>query len=365
MHPYIPEPLPPQKLDHSRLIGLVGQANAALARYDGLLQGLVNPEVMLSPLTTQEAVLSSRIEGTQATLEEVLEHDAGQLATGEKQRDIQEIVNYRNALRQGRDHMSQQPVTLGLVRQLHRTLLDSARGQDKTPGAFRKDQNWIGSPGCRIEEATFVPPNPLQLLDYLQAWEHYLAYEDVDPIMQTAIVHAQFELLHPFRDGNGRIGRLLIPLFLYQKAALSQPMFYLSAYLEENRDAYYAALQQISRSGDWNIWITFFMTAVTNQALRNTNQVQQIRRLYEGLERRIVDTTHSQYASVVLHALFQQPIFRSVDFVEQTELNRQTAAQLLRKLKAVQILEVLLPARGRRAEVLVFPELLDIVHSRA
>jgi Fic family protein len=156
--PYYPKPLPVAQLDYARLIGYVGRANAELARYDGLLQGLINPSVMLSPLTTQEAVLSSRIEGTQATLDEVLEHEAGNIKLGEKGNDIQEIVNYRSALIRAYEYLQERPITLSLVRQMHRLLMSSVRGQDKSPGEFRKDQNWIGKPGCTIEEATFVPP---------------------------------------------------------------------------------------------------------------------------------------------------------------------------------------------------------------
>jgi Fic family protein len=246
MQPYVPDTLPLSDLDYRLLLPLVGQANAELARYDGLLQGIPNPAVMLSPLTTQEAVLSSRIEGTQATVDEVLEQEAGLLKEGEKFRDIQEISNYRQALFAARNYLKDYPIRLSFVRELHRILMDSVRGQDKTPGEFRRDQNWIGAYGCPIEQASFVPPNPMQLPDHLQAWERYLDSDDIDFLLQTAVVHAQFELLHPFKDGNGRIGRILIPLFLYQKRVLSQPMFYLSEYLESHRDEYYAFLPRVT-----------------------------------------------------------------------------------------------------------------------
>lgn len=259
MAPYTPDALPLKELDHARLLPLVGRANAALARYDGLLVGIPNLAVMLSPLTTQEAVLSSRIEGTQATVDEVLEQEAGLLKQGEKYRDIQEISNYRLALFQAHQYLETYPIRLGFIRELHRTLMHSVRGQDKTPGEFRIDQNWIGKSGCTVEEASFVPPNPMQLPDYLRDWEAYLDSDDIDFLVQTAVMHAQFELLHPFKDGNGRIGRILIPLFLYQKKFLSQPMFYLSEYLENHRDEYYDCLRNISVSKEWNNWIAFFL----------------------------------------------------------------------------------------------------------
>ena len=225
---YVPHSLPLTNIDRTRLISLVGEANASLARYDGLLMGLVNPAVMLSPLTThhspltthhspvtsQEAVLSSKIEGTQATVEEVLEYEAGQEYGEYKSNGIHEVLSYRKALILATESIDDRPIRLALIRELHRVLMDSVRGQNKTPGEFRKDQNWIGAHGCKIEQATFVPPSPLQLNDHLQAWQTYLETDDIDPIFQTAIVHAQFELIHPFKDGNGRIGRLLILLIL-------------------------------------------------------------------------------------------------------------------------------------------------------
>lgn len=243
MKPYVPHALPLRNLDLVRLVRKIGPANAALARYDGLLQGIVNASVLLSPLTNREAVLSSRIEGTQATVDEVLEFEAGMEFEGEKTADIQEVVNYRRTLTLATAALGGQSLSLSLIRQMHGVLMDSVRGSNKTPGSFRTDQNWIGTAGCTIEEATFVPPSPLQLQDYLQALEAYLGADDFDALVQTAIVHAQFELIHPFKDGNGRIGRLIIPLFLFQKRALASPMFYLSEYLERYRDIYYERLR--------------------------------------------------------------------------------------------------------------------------
>ena len=365
MKPYIPEKLPIENLDYRRLFPLVGQANAELARYDGLLQGIVNPHVMLSPLTNEEAVLSSRIEGTQATVDEVLEQEAG-LTTkeGEKYKDIQEIINYREALRSAHYYLMERPITLSFIRELHKILLNSVRGQDKNPGEFRKDQNWIGLPGCTIEEATFVPPNPLQLQDYLEQWERYIKGDDIEPLVQTAVMHAQFELLHPFKDGNGRIGRILIPLFLFQKRKLSQPMFYLSSYLEANRDAYNSRLQNISRNKDWDSWIEFFLSAVMQQAKSNSFKVKQIMNLYDSMKERIQKLTHSQYVIRLLDSLFNRPIFKTTDLIKETGIHKPTAMGLLRQLKDAGILKELRPGSGRRAAVLCFPELLNIAEGK-
>ncbi len=364
MQPYIPDPLPLTELDYRLLLPLVGQANAALARYDGLLQGIPNPAVMLSPLTTQEAVLSSKIEGTQATVDEVLEQEAGLIKEGEKYKDIQEISNYRQALYSAREYLQDYSIRLSFVRELHRILLSSVRGQDKTPGEFRKDQNWIGRYGCTMEQATFVPPNPLQLPDFLQAWEQYLDSDDVDFLLQTAVMHAQFELLHPFKDGNGRIGRILIPLFLYQKKALSQPMFYLSEYLESHRDEYYARLKAISAEGDWNGWIAFFLQAVASQAQQNSERVVAIRALYEEMKQAIQEATRSQYTVQVLDAIFDRPIFSTTDLIARTQIHKPTAMSLIRQLKTAEILQELKAGSGRRAAVLCFPRLLNIAEGR-
>jgi Fic family protein len=368
MQPYTPDLLPLHTLDYRLLLPLVGQANAALARYDGLLQGIPNPAVMLSPLTTQEAVLSSKIEGTQATVDEVLEHEAGLLKEGEKYKDIQEISNYRSALFQARQYLDAYPIRLGFVRELHRILMSSVRGQDKTPGEFRIDQNWIGKQGCTIEQASFVPPSPLQLLDHLQALERYIDSDEIDFLLQTAVVHAQFELLHPFKDGNGRIGRILIPLFLYQKRALSQPMFYLSEYLENHRDEYYQRLKAISADGNWDGWIAFFLRAITKQAIQNSTRVGAIKNLYDEMKLAIQSTTHSQYSVHLLDAIFSKPIFRTSDLAQKLTadygIHSKTTPGLLRQLKAAGILREIKPGSGNQAATLCFPRLINVAEGR-
>jgi Fic family protein len=368
MDPYVPDDLPLTELDWRRLLPLVGQANSELARYDGLLQSIPNPAVMLSPLTTQEAVLSSKIEGTQATVDEVLEQEAGLLKEGEKFQDIQEISNYRRALFAAREQLQDYPIRLAFVRELHRLLLDSVRGQNKSPGEFRRDQNWIGPQSCTIEQATFVPPNPMRLPDHLQAWEQYLDSDDIDFLLQTAVVHAQFELLHPFKDGNGRIGRILIPLFLYRKRVLSQPMFYLSEYLESHRDEYYARLKGISAASDWNGWIAFFLQAVAVQARQNGQRVAAIKALYDEMKLSVQELTHSQYSVHLLDAIFSKPIFRTSDLAEllgrEFGIHEKTVPNLLRQLRDGGILRELQAASGRRPATLCFPRLINLAEGR-
>ena len=364
MNPYIPNTLPLENLDYKKLLPYVAKANAALSRYDGLLQGLVNPAILLSPITTQEAVLSSKIEGTQATLDEVLEHDAGIQVDEQKTQDIHEVINYRKALFIASEELELRSMSLSLIKSIHAVLLDSVRGKDKTPGAFRIKQNWIGAAGCKIEEATFIPVSPLSLQSDLDAWIAYVQSEDIDSLLQMAVVHAQFELIHPFLDGNGRIGRLLIPLFLYQKKKLASPMFYLSAYLEKNRDEYYAALSAISSKQDWNGWIVFFLKGIALQADENAVKVRAMQTLYDDMKQHIVDITHSQHSIKILDALFTKPIFKTSDLVKHSGIPKQTLMPLIRQIRESGYLTIVKEARGNQAATLAFPELINIAEGK-
>jgi Fic family protein len=364
LKPYVPDKLPLEGLDIDRLIRKVGPANASIARYDGLLQSVVNPSVMLSPLTQREAVLSSKIEGTQATVDEVLEFEAGIEFDPEKTNDIQEIVNYRKALRLSSEAIEKGPIDLLLILQMHNVLMDSVRGSRKSPGKFRTEQNWIGTDGSTMEDAKFVPPSPDGLLDHLKAFEIYMAGTDIDPLIQTAVVHAQFEILHPFADGNGRIGRLLIPLFLFQKKVLASPMFYLSEYLEAHRETYYARLRAIFDSGGWTGWIEFFLDAVQSQATSNALRVTAILNLYNDMKNRVREITHSQYTPAILDALFDRPVFQTLDFANRSQVSKPTVTTSIRKLREAGILVEIRPASGRRAAILAFPELLNLAEGK-
>jgi len=260
MEPYIPDRLPLDTIDWEMHVSLIGKANAALARYDGILLGIVNPQILLSPLTTREAVLSSRIEGTQASLEEVLQYEAdvGEQPESEARmdtpaiNDIHEVINYRKAMGAAVEKLKERPIGINTIRDLHRILLTGVRGRNRDPGEIRRIQNYIAPPGTPIERATFIPPTPPMIMDALSDWEDYLHSEEKDALVQLAILKAQFELIHPFLDGNGRIGRMLVPLILYHKGILSSPMFYISAYLERDRDIYYDRLLSISPGKRWN-----------------------------------------------------------------------------------------------------------------
>ena len=365
MKPYLPNELPVKSLNYGNIIGLVGRANAELARYDGLLQAIINPEILLSPLTTNEAVLSSKIEGTQATLDEVLKYEAGiDLLEERKKQDVQEIINYRSTLILAEQELQNRPLTLFLIRQMHEELMTSVRGADKQPGEFRTTQNWIGIAGTPIEQALFIPPETSILQDYLNLFENYIRIDDSDVLIQSAVIHAQFELLHPFLDGNGRIGRLLIPLFLYFKKVLSRPMFYLSSYLENHRDEYYKRLRDISNKNNWDGWVKFYLNAVVEQSKKNSAKVKEILDQYFKMRDYIVERTRSGYAHQLLDAIFDKPIFRSSDIQKKSKIPKQSLMPMLKQLQDDKVLIILRQASGRMSAVLVFKKLLEITENK-
>ena len=358
---------PPDQLDWPQLIPLLGPASAAVARYDGTLAAIPNAAVLLSPLTTQEAVLSSRIEGTQATMGEVLEFEAeGDRAalSADRLADIQEIQNYRAAVRRAERLLRDLPLSQRVILEAHEVLLSDARGQGKSPGAYRRIPNWIGPAGCRMEDARFVPISADRLPEAMSAWERYAHAETPDKLVQLAILHAEFEALHPFLDGNGRLGRMLVPLLMWQSGLIQRPMFYISAFFEANRDEYYERLLAVSRDGDWTGWCRFFLAAVQAQAEENQQRATQILQLYEQMKREVPDLTRSQYAILALDWIFERPIFRSSDFVGGAGIPEATAKRILSVLRRESVLRDLVLARGRRAAVLCFPSLLNIAEGK-
>ena len=364
MNVFTPAPLPRTDLDWATLVPLIGHANRALARYDGLVQALVNPEIFLAPLGRREAVLSSRIEGTQASLREVLEFEADpREPLGARHHDILEVINYRDAMRAAVDELNARPLSLNLLRRAHFVLLDSVRGRDKARSEFRREIVYIAPHGVPIERASYIPPAAGELPVLLDNFEAFLHIHEPDAIVQAAIVHAQFELIHPFLDGNGRVGRMLIPLFLYTTGMISAPAFYVSAYLEAHRDEYYARLQGLSQADDWQGWVEFFLTAVTRQAEEDTVRAKRILALYDRMKVVLAEKTRSQFAIQALDPLFTVPIFSTPQFIRLSRAPRASAARMLGDLVDAGVLAVLRDGRGRRAQIYCFPELLDIIET--
>ena len=362
INPYEPESLPLDRIDWVSHIPNLGEANRRIARYDGILRSIVNPRVLLAPIMTQEAVVSSRIEGTQASLGDVLHYEADpkEEISQTRRDDIQEILNYRKAMVVAVELMEDRPLCINTIQELHRTLLCGVRGQDKEPGEIRRIQNYIGLYGKSIEEATFVPPAPPMVQDALTNWEKYLHSNEKDVLVQTAILKAQFELIHPFLDGNGRIGRMLVPLILYSKAVISSPMFYISAYLESHDDVYYARLRAISEDGDWDGWIAFFLRAICEQAEENSEKALDIISLYNEMKQTVPEVTRSQYAIQAIDAIFSRAIFSTPIFISDSGIPKESAAKILRDMEENDIIQMLQRGKGRRPNMYEFPRLIAI-----
>jgi len=359
---------PPKELDWSRLVPMIGPANAGLARYDGLLRAIPNASVLLSPLTTQEAVLSSRIEGTVVSIGEVLEIEAGgapESMPQPKRDDAEEVLNYRKAVRACVNEMERHPLSQQILRSAHSMLMEGVRGRDKSPGQYRNDQNWIGSKGCKIEEASFIPIAPEHVQSGMDAWEGYLnSNSELDKLVQLAILHVEFEALHPFKDGNGRLGRMLIPLYLANRKLLSGPDFYMSSYLEANHEEYHERLRAVSKDGDWEGWCEFFLTGISVQATENERKASSILSLYDALKSRMRTLTHSQYSIQALDFIFQFPVFNSPLFTNHAGIPKATAARILSILKNEGIILTIREGKGRRAGIFAFRELLNIAEGK-
>jgi Fic family protein len=365
MKPHVPQKLPLDGIAWESLIPVMSEANRTVARYDGVLYGVPNPGVLLSPLTTQEAVLSSRIEGTRTTFDEVLKFEAGERVEDEKREDIQEVLNYRHALREAEQELDKRPFNINLLLKLHTILLEDVRGRYKGRGKFRTIQNYIGPPGVGIEEAFYVPPDPGRVMQYMDNWEKYYHAQERDRLVQLAIIHAQFEVIHPFVDGNGRIGRMLIPLFLEEKGILLRPTFYISAYLELHREEYYKLLRELDGPESWNRWISFFLKAITIQAQNNTEKALRIISLYDHLKNTVLELTRSQYAVPMLDHLFRQPILSPAKLIEEDDMpSKPTVMNLLSALKEAGILKILQESSGRRPQILALAELVNLCEGK-
>ncbi len=300
---FIPAPLPPDPplAFDAGMIGLLSKADRALGRLDGITSILPNPDLFVAMFVRQEAVLSSQIEGTQSTLDDVLQFELDEEGT-DLPKDVGAVVNYVNAMNYGLGRLKDLPLCLNLIREIHDRLLRGVRGGDKTPGDFRRTQNWIGPSGCTLKSASFVPPPVHEMHPALDNLERFLHDSDSFPVLiHCALAHAQFETIHPFIDGNGRVGRLLITFLLCQREVLHRPLLYLSSYLKAHRAEYYDRLMAIRLSGDWEGWLKFFLRGVflVSQAASDT-----ARKILELRER------HRQKIKVqpLLDYLFEQPL---------------------------------------------------------
>ena len=337
---------------------------ANLSGLTGMMRASPKADLFLISWLMKEAQFSNEIEGTVTTFEEVMGENVGIVAPVERKDDIQEVLNYHEAMNYGLDEIKNgRPFSVSLIKSLHALLLRGARGEHKTPGAWRTVQLHIGKPGSSLEQASYVPPDPLFIEELIENWELFARREDLHPIIQTAVLHAQFEMIHPFLDGNGRMGRLLITLFLASKRILHTPCFYISAYLQRHRGAYYASLAQISRNNDWNPWISFFLNAVVEHSKANASLLMKMTDLYEISKTQFAEATNSSLAVELLDYLFAQPIFTVPNLINQTKVKASKATLLLavQKLEKAGLVTKISEGRGRRPTVWKFGALVDLI----
>lgn len=310
---FIPDPLPPALAADWRLARLNAEAERAVGELAGLGRMLPNPHLFIRPFLRREAVLSSRIEGTQSDLTDLYLYEGGQFALPGLEpgdpalADVREVYNYVQALEYGLAQLEHTPVNLWLIRNMHKLLLQGVRGQHRAPGEFRATQNWIG--GNTINDAVFVPPPAIELQPALNALaDYFYSQDDYPPLVRLAFIHYQFEAIHPFLDGNGRIGRLLLSLLLVHWNLLSLPLLHLSAYFERQRQSYYDLLLSISQRDDWQPWVEFFLAGITEQARDTASRIKQIQNLQHTWHTLLFEHKESASAIQLADYLFANPV---------------------------------------------------------
>lgn len=358
---YMPQPLPPDPvLDFQRLYPLLDKANTALGRLDGMSQVLPDAALFLYMYVRKEAVLSSQIEGTQSSLSDLLLFETDE-APGAPLDDVTEVSCYVSALNYGLERLKEFPLSLRLIREIHAKLMNNARGGGKQPGAFRTTQNWIG--GSRPGNAKFVPPAPEKLMECLDNFEKFLHDDKIKlPVLiKAAIAHVQFETIHPFLDGNGRLGRLLITFILCHEGILREPILYLSLYLKSNRQDYYDHLQSVRETGNWEKWIEFFLTGVIETAEQATETAQAIMALFDHDRAVIAESGKSTAAVLTIHRYLQKhPISNTTHIKEACDVSLPT---VLRSVETLEKLGVVKEITGKsRHKIFVYSEFLNILN---
>lgn len=336
VYAFLPDPLPPRLEWSLRLIALLDEARGALGELAGLLRQLPNPYLFIRPFIQKEAVLSSRIEGTQAGLLDVyaLEAQVPLFPSPELREDAQEVLNYIRALERGRELLQEIPLSLRLLKEVHAVLLRGVRGGGRAPGEFRRTQNWIGPPGSSLEEARYVPPPPGPMLEALDALERFWHSDHgLPPLVEIALVHYQFEAIHPFLDGNGRMGRLLITLMLLERGLLPEPALYLSAYFERHRTLYYDLLLGVSQRGAWEDWLAFFLEGVRTEAKDVAERARRLLDLWREWRERYGRKGGSAHILGLLDLLFERPVLTVPLVKDRLEITHAWANRLVQRLE--------------------------------
>ncbi|MCG3399551.1 Fic family protein [Staphylococcus massiliensis] len=365
----VPKPFEPQRLpidssiyinDYETLVRLT-KANRYLGEYKGFLSTLINPILLISPLINQEAVLSSKLEGTHATLEDVLNYDAGIVVDIERD-EMREVVNYRKALFYAMDVLGtfyeddpqKLPLTGRIIKDMHRILLEGARGNSKRKGIYKVYQNYIGGKSS----VSFTPVSPQLTDDYMQNLEDYIHKEDFDVLIQSAIIHAQFEMIHPFEDGNGRIGRLLIPLFLYYREILPFPTLYMSMYFENDRALYLDKLSRVSQKNDWIGWIKYYLEGIIAQTEYSIQVAKEIYALYEFMKNKVINQLNSANSIKLLNFIFESPVFNAKQASKASQLSIRSIYTLLNKMEKLGYIK---STDKKRNKIYYCPQLLEII----
>lgn len=354
-----PNPLPPMpeiEMDEE-IVKLLVDANKQLVKLDTASQLISNAELFISMYVRKEALFSSQIEGTQCTLDDVLDPEA----EANVNLDVSDVVNYVKATQYALNRMERLPLCCRLIREIHEVLMENVRGQDKTPGEFRHSQNWIGPANCALKDARYIPPNVEDMQDAMSDLEKYMNENaEYDPLIRAALIHYQFETIHPFLDGNGRIGRLLILLYLMEQGLLAKPVIYISFFLKKNQIEYYDRMGEVRRSGNFEQWIRFFLEAVSKAASDSLETIRQLSALHDANIEKLPKTTRSKdNLRAVFDHIEQYPIIDIKRTAKELDISYNTAATSVKKLVELGIL--LETTNAARNRVFAYEEYLGIL----
>ena len=346
-----PTPLPPEPplTQDEELIYLLGQATHAIGKLSGLSAVIPDPDLFVYLYVRKEALLSSQIEGTQCSLEDILNPDAEPISDSSKPQDIEEVSNYVKAMNQGLTSLARLPISTRLIKEIHSTLMLGVRGSAKTPGEFRRSQNWIGRPGANLMNAEFVPPPPDDVDRLMSDLEKFVHQVDrIPPLVKAAMIHAQFETIHPFLDGNGRLGRLFITFLLVHWQVLDKPLLYISYYFKSHRTEYYARLTDIRLRGDWEAWIKFFLRAVYESAEMGTQSATEIHTLMNADRSRVHTEDVSPTTLQVYDQFCREPILTNPTLVARLNSSKPTVQRALEHLQKLGIIKEISGKQRRR-----------------
>ncbi|MCI0519887.1 MAG: Fic family protein [Chloroflexi bacterium] len=359
---FLPAALPPALTFSPSLVAALSEADRALGELKGLGGTLANPHLLIRPLARREAVLSSRIEGTRASLDDLLAYEATQVSFLEPGSDVREVYNYVRTLEYGLERINTLPVSLRLIREMHARLMEGVRGDAWTPGEFRRSQNWIGPAGSTLETAPYVPPPVDDMLAAFNAMENFIhAPSDLPPLLRLGLIHYQFEAIHPFLDGNGRVGRLLVALLLSAWQLLPQPLLYLSAYFESNRRDYYDLLLAVSQRGAWEDWLLYFLEGIKQQSLDAVDRISRLQALRVRYQAQFQTRRAPARLLRVIDLLFAQPVLTARQVESALEINFPSAQRLIDQFVQAGLLREI--TGRRRNRVYRADEILKILES--